>query len=181
MRSGMFGVMKIQLSSQFVADISILMMDHHRMTRLCSPGVFQKLSVEVLLFQAPRHLQIYPPIGSNPYPHGHKAAGVRVPLVGGPIAPVLLSLIVIEKGSELRLGPLTVTQRYCSFLLEPQNAQDTKSIKSITPRNQQVFPALAAHTRRRRPRRLGGILTTKPWLFLDVILTIKFICPRSPL
>lgn len=35
-------------------------------------------------------------------PHCHKAAGVRVPLVGGPIGPVLLSLIVIEKGSDLQ-------------------------------------------------------------------------------
>ena len=103
MRSGMFSAgHENPTLLTIVADISILMMDHHLMTRVCSPGVFQELPVEVLLSQAPGHLQIPRTIGSHPYPHCHKAAGVRVPLVGGPIGPVLLSLIVIEKGSDLQ-------------------------------------------------------------------------------
>ena len=37
---------------------------------------------------APRHFQAPPTVNCHPRPHSHKQAGVRVPLVRGPITPV---------------------------------------------------------------------------------------------
>ena len=55
---------KRQILKRVVADIPILMTSHHLMTRVCNPRVFQELPVEVLLPQAPWHLQVPPTVAA---------------------------------------------------------------------------------------------------------------------
>ena len=82
MHSGMYGAgHENQILLAIVADILILMMDH-------APSHDPCMQPRSLLPAACGSTSFHSASPFSDKPHGHKVARVRVPLVGGPIAPV---------------------------------------------------------------------------------------------